>query len=140
MQPPTVFDQDFLPTLWRWVMHATYLGSRFGQLRLYMHLVLPCRAADPFRVALRKGWECCSMVRRLWGSLAFDEVWSRTSQDGPLLSFKRLLQEQGLEESFLAAGPEWLKKHSAHTVLDEALERGATLHGSAKGGRASEML
>ena len=79
------------------------------------------------------------MVRRLWGDLAFDEAWSRTSQDGPLLSFKRLLQEQGLESSFLAAGPEWLKKHSAHTLLDEALS-GATLHGSANGGRASEML
>ena len=109
-----VYDHDFLPTLRRWVMHATYRGSRFGQLRLYMHLVLPCRALDPLGVALRKVWELCSMVRRLWGGLAFDEVWSRTSQDGPLLSFKRLLQEQGLEESFLAAGPEWLKKHSAH--------------------------
>ncbi len=25
-----VYDHDFLPTLRRWVMHATYRGSRFG--------------------------------------------------------------------------------------------------------------
>ena len=46
-----------------------------------------------------------------------------TSRDGPLLSFRQLLREQGLEASFLAAGPEWLTKHSAHRLLDEGLER-----------------
>ena len=49
-----VYDHDLLPTLRWWVMHATYRGSRFGQLRLHVHLVLPCRAADPLRIALRK--------------------------------------------------------------------------------------
>ena len=72
---------------------------------------------------MRKGWECCSLVRRLWGGPVFDEVWRGTSHDGPLLSFRQLLREQGLEASFLAAGPEWLTKHSAHRLLDEGLER-----------------
>ncbi len=79
---PHLYDHDFLPTLRRWVSHATYRGSRFGQVRLFMHLVLPCRAADPLRVALRRGWECCSLARRLWSSLSFEEVWNRSSLTG----------------------------------------------------------
>ena len=47
------------------------------------------------------------------GGLAFDGVWSGTSQDGPLLSFKRLLQEQGLEEPFLAV-------RTVHEVASES--------------------
>ena len=50
-----VYDADFLQTLRRWVLHATYRGSRFAQVRLFTHLVLPGKAADPVRVALRKG-------------------------------------------------------------------------------------
>ena len=74
-------------------MHALYRGSRFAQVRLYMHLVLPSPHADPWRVALRKGWHACSMVRQEWGEELFWKVWSGTSKDGPLLSFKRLLQQ-----------------------------------------------
>ena len=69
-----VYDADFLQTLRRWVLHATYRGSRFAQVRLFMHLVLPCKAADPVRVALRKGWECCALVRRMWGDAVFADV------------------------------------------------------------------
>ena len=79
-----VYDNDFLPALRRWVMHAVYRGSRFAQVRLFMHLVLPCKPADPVRVALRKGWECCALVRQLWGDLAFDVFWSRTVEDEAL--------------------------------------------------------
>ena len=112
-----LYDHDFPPILRRWVMRAVYRSSRFAQVRGFMRLVLPCRAADPSWVALRgKGWECYSLVRRLWGGPAFEKVWSRASRGGPLLSFKRLLQEQGLEASSLAAGPEWLRKHSAHKM------------------------
>ena len=59
-----VYDADLLPAMRRWVMYATDRGSRFAQVRLYMHLALLCKSADPFRVALRKGWERCSLVRR----------------------------------------------------------------------------
>ena len=69
-----VYDGDFLPAMRRWVMYATYRGSRFAQVRLYMHLALPCKLADPVRVALRKGWECCSLVRRQWGDSVFADV------------------------------------------------------------------
>ena len=117
-----VYDADFLPAMRRWVMYATYRGSRFAQVRLYMHLALPCKSADPFRVALRKGWECCSLVRRQWGDAVFAEVWESSSADGPLLSFRRLLQEVGLEASFVAGGPTWRRKHSAYRRLDQGLE------------------
>ena len=30
-----VHDQDLLPTIWRWVMHALYKGSRFAQVQLF---------------------------------------------------------------------------------------------------------
>ncbi len=52
-----VYDKDLLPTMRRWVMHAVYRGPHFAQVRLFMHLVLPCKGAGPCRVALRKGWE-----------------------------------------------------------------------------------
>ena len=117
-----MYDADFLTAMRRWVMYATYRGSRFAQVRLYMHLALPCKSADPFRVALRKGWECCSLVRRQWGDAVFAEVWESSSADGPLLSFRRLLQEVGLEASFVAGGPTWRRKHSAYRRLDQGLE------------------
>ena len=103
-------------------MFATYRGSRFAQIRLYMHLALPCKSADPCRVALRKGWECCALVRRQWGDAVFAEVWRSSSSDGPLHSFRRLLQEVGLEASFAAGGPTWRRKHSAYRRLDQGLE------------------
>ena len=116
------YDADFLPTLRRWVMHATYRGSRFAQVRLFMHLVLPCKAADPVRVALRKGWECCTLVRRMWGDAAFAEVWEGSVKDGPLLSFRRLLQGIGLADSFAVGAAEWRRQCTAHGLMDEALE------------------
>ena len=58
-----VYDTDTLPAMRRWVMHALYKGSHFAQLRLFMHLVLPCKSADHCRVALRKGWEACELIR-----------------------------------------------------------------------------
>ena len=36
-----VHDQDLLPTMRRWVMNALYKGSRFAQVQLFVHLVLP---------------------------------------------------------------------------------------------------
>jgi hypothetical protein len=117
-----VYDSDFLQVLRRWVVHATYRGSRFAQVRLYMHLVLPCKGADPVRVALRKGWECCAMVRRLWGEETFAEVWTGSSKDGPLLSFRRLLQGNGLEASFIAGAGGWDKKHPSYLLMDAGLE------------------
>ena len=113
-----LYDGDFLPAMRRWVMYATYRGSRFAQVRLYMHLALPCKLADPVRVALRKGWECCSLVRRQWGDAVFADVWEGSAADGPLLSFRRLLQEVGLEASFAAGRPEWRRKRSAYRLLD----------------------
>ena len=50
-----VHDKDLLPTMRR-VMHALYRGSRFAQVRLFMHSVLPCNGADPCRAALKKAW------------------------------------------------------------------------------------
>ena len=47
-----VYDSDVLPALRRWVMHALYRGSRFGQVRQFMHLVLPSWRGDPWQVAL----------------------------------------------------------------------------------------
>ena len=117
-----VYDADFLPAMRRWVMFATYRGSRFAQIRLYMHLALPCKSADPCRVALHKGWECCALVRRQWGDAVFAEVWRSSSSDGPLHSFRRLLQEVGLEASFAAGGPTWRRQHSAYRRLDQGLE------------------
>ena len=62
-------------------------------------------------------------MRKVWGERQFEEVWGHASRDGPLASFKRLLEEVGLEGSFGAGGPEWQYKHSAHAKLDEALVR-----------------
>ena len=104
-------------------MDAVHRGSRFAQVRLCMHLVLPTKAADPYRIALRKGWECCSLVRRLWGEELFSRIWALTARDGPLLSFKKLLAEHGIEHSFMAGGPEWSAKHPAQERLDAALEQ-----------------
>ena len=72
-------------------MHALHRGSRFAQVRLFMQLVLPCPQADPWRVALRKGWHACSLVRHQGGEESFWKTWAGTSKDGPLLSFKKLL-------------------------------------------------
>ena len=117
-----VYDSDHLPSLRNWVMHALYRGSRFAQVRLFMHLVLPCPQADPCRVALRKGWHACNVVRQVWGEERFWRVWAGTSKDGPLCSFKRLLLQlpgpghhggaepaagRSLEEEYRASGPAW---------------------------------
>ena len=64
-----------------------------------MHLALPCKSADPCRVALRKGWECCALVRRQWGDAVFAEVWRSSSSD-----------------------PTWRRQHSAYRRLDQGLE------------------
>jgi hypothetical protein len=71
-------------------MHAFHKDSHFAQIRLFMHLVLPCRAADPFRVALR-GWEACELIRETWGEQRFAEIWHGSSEGGPVNSFKLLL-------------------------------------------------
>ena len=74
-------------------MHALYRGSRFAQVRLFMHMVLPSPLADPWQVALRKGWLACELVRAEWGEDVFWRVWDNSSRDGPLLSFNRLLAQ-----------------------------------------------
>ena len=128
-----VYDSDHLPSLRNWVMHALYRGSRFAQVRLFMQLVLPCPQADPWRVALRKGWHACNVIRQEWGEELFWRVWAGTTKDGPLLSFKRLLlqlpaelvpaqlPQSSLEQVYRAAGPAWLKKCEAWPLLDKAL-------------------
>jgi hypothetical protein len=88
-----VYDSDFLSSLRNWVMHALYRGSRFAQVRLFVHLVLPSPLADPWQVALRKGWAACELVRQEWGEEAFWRVWDRSTKDGPLCSFKQLLAQ-----------------------------------------------
>ncbi len=40
-------DTDLLPTMRRWVMYALYKDSHLAQVRLFLHLVPPCKAADP---------------------------------------------------------------------------------------------
>ena len=128
-----VYDTDTLPAMRRWVMHALYKGSHFAQLRLFMHLVLPCKSADPCRVALRKGWEACELIRGAWGQDKFVTLWNAPSGDGPVHSFKLLLDKVlhpfGAEtsEDFLAGGAVWRSKGVAAELLDAALER-ADLH------------
>ena len=124
-----VHDHDLLPSLRRWVMHALYRGSRFASIELFMHLVLPFRGADPWRVALKKGWEACSRARSLWGEQCFQAVWLGSKGDGPLRSFRKLLEQLpaagggSLAESYLAGGSGWERKHGALVSLDEALQR-----------------
>ena len=52
----------------------------------------------------------------------FADAWEGSTTDGPLLSFRRLLQEVGLEASFAAGRPEWRRKHPAYRLLDKGLE------------------
>jgi hypothetical protein len=40
-----VYDSDALPALRRRVMHVLYRGSRFAEVRLFMHLCCPARGA-----------------------------------------------------------------------------------------------
>ena len=81
-----------------------------------MHLVLPCKSADPCRVALRKGWEACELIRGAWGQDKFVTLWNAPSGDGPVRSFKLLLDKVlhpfGAEtsEDFLAGGAVWRSK------------------------------
>ena len=124
-----VYDSDMLPAIRRWVLYALYKGSHFAQLQLFMHLVLPCKSADPVRVALRKGWEACELIRQHIGEEQFAAVWRGSSGDGPVRSFRlllgTLLQPAGAELSaaFLAGAAEWRCKELAYGVLDAALER-----------------
>ena len=62
------------------------------------------------------------MVWRLWGDAVFADVWEGSVADGPLLSFRRLLQDVGLEDSFMAGAAEWRRKHPAYRLLDKGLE------------------
>ena len=137
-----VYDSDFLSSLRNWVMHALYRGSRFAQVRLFMHLVLPSPLADPWQVALRKGWAACELVRQEWGEEVFWRVWDRSTKDGPLCSFKQLLAQlpqpqqplfqprlplrpavgHSLADSFRAGGPFWRNRGSAVQVLTKALQ------------------
>ena len=66
-----VYDSDFLSSLRNWVMHALYLGSRFAQVRLFMHLVLPSPLADPWQVAFRQAWAACELARQEWAEETF---------------------------------------------------------------------
>jgi hypothetical protein len=100
-----VYDSDFLSSLRSWVMFALYRGSRFAHVKLFMHLVLPSPQADPWHVALRKGWHACELVRKEWGEELFWRVWDCSSRDGPLLSFKRLLAQLPLSEQLLPQEP-----------------------------------
>ena len=43
-------------------------------------------------------------------------------KDGPLLSFRRLLQDIGLDASFASGANEWRRKFPAYRLMDEALE------------------
>ena len=110
-------------------MHALYRGSRFASIELFMHLVLPFRTADPWRTALKKGWEACDCARRLWGEQCFQSVWRGSRGDGPLCSFRNLLEQLpaaeggNLAESCLAGGQGWETKHAALASLDAALQR-----------------
>ena len=94
-----------------------------------MHLVLPFRTADPWRTALKKGWEACDCARRLWGEQCFQSVWRGSRGDGPLCSFRNLLEQLpaaeggNLAESYLAGGQGWETKHAALASLDVALQR-----------------
>jgi hypothetical protein len=58
----------------------------------------------------------------MWGDAFFADVWEGSVKDGPLLSFRRLLQDIGLEASFAAGADEWRRKHPAYRLMDEALE------------------
>jgi hypothetical protein len=89
-------------------MYAPYNGSHLALVRLCMHLVLPCKAADPCRVAPRKGWESCNLIRGAWGEDEFKTIWHGSSSDRPLRSFRLLLARLprpaaglSLEEAFL---------------------------------------
>ena len=57
----------------------------FAQVRLFMHLVLPSPLADPWQVALRKGWAACELIRKGWGEDLFWRVWEHSTKDGPLI-------------------------------------------------------
>ena len=137
-----VYDSDFLPTVRNWVMHALYRGSRFAQVRLFMHLVLPSPLADPWQVALRKGWAACELVRREWGEESFWRVWDKSTKDGPVCSFRQLLAQlpqphqplfqprlplrpaagHTLADSFRGGGPVWRSRAAARQVLAKALQ------------------
>ena len=65
----------------------------------------------------------------MWGEGCFQEVWNKTSGDGPLISFKKLLGQlsraadgSSAADSFRAGGPEWQSKPLALAKLDEALQ------------------
>ena len=58
-----------------------------------MHLVLPSPTADPWQVALRKGWRACELVRQEWGEDIFWQIWDGSVNGTPVFSFKELLQE-----------------------------------------------
>jgi hypothetical protein len=145
-----VYDSDFLSSLRNWVMYALYRGSRFAQVRLFMHLMLPSPQADPWQVALRKGWLACELVRKEWGEELFWRVWDHSSRDGPLISFKKLLAQlpqsdlgsalqqpqqhqqlhppprpaagRSLADEFREAGPAWRSRCEAFPLLAKALQ------------------
>ncbi len=65
-----------------------------------MHLVLPSPVADPWQVALRKGWHACELLRQDVGEDTFWQVWDGSTKDGPALSLNELLQEVHLVGSY----------------------------------------
>ena len=87
-----------------------------------MRLVLPSPRADPWQVALQKGWSACELLWREWGEDVFWQVWDGNTKDGPLLNFKTLLQEVSLADNYRAAGRAWRVKRSALQLLRQGLQ------------------
>ncbi len=87
-----------------------------------MHLVFPSPRADPWHVPLQKGWGACELLWREWGEAVFWQVLDGSSKDGPLFSFKELLQEVSLAGNYRAAGPAWRVKCSALQLLRQRLQ------------------
>ena len=89
---------------------------------------------------MKKGWEACSLARNLWGEQCFQDVWLGSKGDGPLHSFRKLLEQMpaagggSLAESYLAGGPGWEAKPAALANLDEALQRRDLTRASSKQG------
>ncbi len=89
--------------------------------------MLPSWRSDPWQVALAKGWHAAELIRQEWGEADFWKVWQGTTRDGPLASFKELLQHIKLEASFAASaegtGRARRSGHDASLMLTRALQR-----------------
>ncbi len=87
-----------------------------------MHLVLPSPRADPWQVALQKGWGACELLWPEGGEDVAWQVWDGSTKDGPLLSFQKQLQEVNLAGNYRAAGPAWRVKCLALQLLRQGLQ------------------